>query len=91
MSDQHKTDTAAAMIENAIRLAIESGRDLLAGNTKQALSTCGACLAQLYAFEAMRQKTSGLPVLHEWKAVWASATRTPRHSFYATAMQRSNN
>lgn len=90
MPDQHKTNTAAVMIENALRLAMLAGGELLAGNTEVGLSTCGACLAQLYAFEAMRQKTGGLPLLSEWKSLWAEATRK-QHSRYQQAMQRSNN
>jgi hypothetical protein len=90
MSDQQKTNAAAAMIENAVRLAILAGRELLGGKTEDALSTCGACLAQLYAFEAMRQKTVGLPLLTEWQNLWAHATRR-QTSLYQQAMQRCSN
>lgn len=92
MSDKQKSNAAAAMLENALHLAMLAGRELLDGKTEEGLITCGACLAQLYAFEAMRQKAGvmGPTLLKEWQRVWTEATRKPTGT-YRQAMQRSSN
>ena len=84
--------TRQVMIENALRIAIDAGKQLLDGNVEEALSLSGACLAQLYALEASRQQKNGVSVVQAFKETWERETaQLQKPGFYRTAMQRSEN
>ena len=84
--------TSTAMIENAVGIAIQVGKDLLDGEVKDAFSGAGACLAQLFALEAMRQGKGAAPIVHDFRHVWNEALRRlTRQKLYRASMRRFEN
>lgn len=92
-SNDNKVQLAQNMIEHAVELAIETGRRLTSGEFESALNSAGACVAQIFAFEAMRQKTNGAAVVHQWNQLWTEAVERhqARGKLYKAATHRSNN
>jgi hypothetical protein len=92
-SNEKKVALATNMIEHAVELAIEAGRHLTNGDFESALSSAGACVAQIFAFEAMRQKTNGAAVVHQWNQLWTQAVEKhqARGKLYRAATHRSRN
>ena len=91
MSEGQKTATATTMIENAIRLAVGAGREFSEGRIEAAMDSCGACLGQLYAFEAMRQGQSGTAVVQEWNDLWIWAVQGQKQQLRRAAIEPSRN